>query len=44
MYYEFCNSSFDRVELMPAEDGQLSETCKKAINIYEYKLNHTGPC
>jgi hypothetical protein len=45
MYYELCNGSFDHVDLVPFENGQLTETYKKAINtrIYEYKLNHTGP-
>jgi hypothetical protein len=29
MYYEFCNSSSsEHVDLMPSEDGQVTETCK----------------
>jgi hypothetical protein len=31
----------EHVDLMPSEDGQLTETCK-AINTY--KLNHTEWC
>jgi hypothetical protein len=41
MYYELSNSSSWTVELMPSEDGQLTETCKG--NKY-LQLNHTGPC
>jgi hypothetical protein len=28
MYYEFSNIVYEHVDLMPSEDGQLTETCK----------------
>jgi hypothetical protein len=34
----------EHVELIPSEDGQLTETCKGNKYIHIYKLNHTGRC
>jgi hypothetical protein len=41
MYYEFSNIVYEHVDLMPSEDGQLTETCKG--NKYLH-TNHTGRC